>query len=89
MKSMENYFHVGDLFYHGIFGADKNLLDAAKFYQAADLENNAQATFNLGLMHLFGIGLDRVRKVPLFVCIYKYNGFSRICIWPNGSLIKH
>ena len=60
---------VGDLYYYGEGGVEQNFLNAAKFYQAADLENHAQATFNLGLMHLLGIGLDKVSNYLRYLLI--------------------
>jgi len=51
---------IGDFYYYGLDGVrNPNFEMAAMHYRSASDLQNAQATFNLGYMHQFGIGLPR------------------------------
>lgn len=55
----ESYLKVGDFYYYGSAGLERNKFEAAVFYQmAADLRNT-HAIFNLGIMHEAGDGVQQ------------------------------
>jgi SEL1 protein len=57
-ESPEAHLKVGDYYYYGWAGP-ANLALAADYYREASDLQNAQATFNLGWMYQYGVGLDR------------------------------
>ena len=55
----ESYLKVGDFYYYGNAGLERDKFEAAVFYQmAADLRNT-HAIFNLGIMHESGDGVQQ------------------------------
>lgn len=48
---------IGDYHYYGMAGAKPEYAAAAKYYLKAHALGNAQAMFNLGYMHEYGLGL--------------------------------
>ena len=55
----ESYLRVGDFYYYGSAGLQRDKFEAAVFYQmAADLRNT-HAIFNLGIMHEAGDGVQQ------------------------------
>ena len=55
----ESYLRVGDFYYYGSAGLQRDKFEAAVFYQmAADLRNT-HAIFNLGIMHEVGDGVQQ------------------------------
>ena len=56
---MDALLQLGDSHWYGR-GVNRSWSTAAQLYQAASKFGNAQALFNLGLMHEFGAGLPQV-----------------------------
>lgn len=57
-KNVHSYLRLGDYYFSG-FGTPVDYEKAAFYYQAASEMRSAQATFNLGYMHQYGLGLPR------------------------------
>eukprot|EP01095_Lingulamoeba_sp_RSL-Kostka_P012086 TRINITY_DN4728_c3_g2_i1.p1 TRINITY_DN4728_c3_g2~~TRINITY_DN4728_c3_g2_i1.p1 ORF type:complete len:464 (+),score=140.94 TRINITY_DN4728_c3_g2_i1:72-1394(+) len=58
-SNSDAHLKLGDYYYYGYGGVEKDFVKAASFYRYASDRKNAQATFNLGYMHQYGIGLDQ------------------------------
>ncbi len=56
---MDALLQLGDSHWYGR-GVNRSWSTAAQLYQAASKFGNAQALFNLGLMHEYGAGLPQV-----------------------------
>ena len=56
---MDALLQLGDSHWYGR-GVNRSWATAAQLYQAASKFSNAQALFNLGIMHEYGAGLPQV-----------------------------
>ena len=57
---------IGDYLYYG-YGTEVDYESAAVHYRmASEQQHNAQAMFNLGYMHEYGLGMKQVR-IPTFL----------------------
>jgi SEL1 protein len=50
---------IGDYYYYGKLGLNADLAKASEYYRGASEKKDVHATFNLGFMHQFGIGVDQ------------------------------
>lgn len=57
--NVEANLKIGDYFYFGRGGLEINYERATSFYRRASKRQNAQAMFNLGIMHEHGIGMTK------------------------------
>ena len=62
---MDALLQLGDSHWYGR-GVNRSWATAAQLYQAASKFSNAQALFNLGIMHEYGAGLPQVIPQPPF-----------------------
>lgn len=72
--NVEALLQLGDSHWYGR-GVARDWARAGQLYAAAAKFRNAQALFNLGVMHEFGAGLPRVRS-PLCVSLGLLGSFA-------------
>ena len=55
----EFYLYYGEVFYYGLYNCDEDPQKALYWFKKAAKNNDLQALYNIGIIYLYGIGVDK------------------------------